>query len=243
MKLSDKRFYKRFAARYRAKRFEFFRDFMADLPRPVRILDVGGRQSFWQDMGLVDPGLVHVTLLNIQPQMVTLPNFVAVTGDATRHHDWEDARFDIVFSNSVIEHISDLDGQAQMAIQIQMLGKRYWVQTPNYWFPIEPHFLFPFFHWLPIVVRAALIRVFPLGFHNRRNSFSDAKSLAKSVRLLTAKQMQDLFPHGTLYRERSLWFTKSLVLYGHCDQAALERALDAQTGAAGAGLVCSPRRQ
>jgi 2-polyprenyl-3-methyl-5-hydroxy-6-metoxy-1,4-benzoquinol methylase len=57
--------------------------------------------------------------------------------------------FDIVFSNSVIEHVGDAESQQQFAHEIARVGRAYWVQTPNRRFPVEPHLLTPFLHFLP----------------------------------------------------------------------------------------------
>lgn len=54
---------------------------------------------------------------------------------------FQDNEFDAVFSNSVIEHVGDYEAQRQMANEIMRVGKRYFVQTPNFYFPIEPHIL------------------------------------------------------------------------------------------------------
>ena len=216
MKLAGVSSYRNLTRSFRKRRFSDFLAFIEDLPRPVHVLDMGGKQCFWESMQFVDPAEVHVTLLNIESQATSLPNFAAITADGTNAAMLGDRQFDVVFSNSVIEHCPHPDGQRAMAREIQRLGGRYWVQTPNYWFPIEPHCLFPFFHWLPVVVRAGLLRFFQLGHYNRRGDFRSAVSLAGSVRLLSAKELRDLFPGGILWRERMLGLTKSLVVREHC---------------------------
>jgi len=148
--------------------------------------------------------------------------------------------YDLVFSNSVIEHCSDYESQVAMAAQIRAPGLKYWVQTPNFWFPMEPHFLVPGFHWLPLTVRALLVRLFPLGFHNRRKDFKSAIALVKSVRLLSARQMQRLFPGGELYREKLFGVTKSLVMYGQdTTAAAKERPARQESEAASSAAPAS----
>jgi 2-polyprenyl-3-methyl-5-hydroxy-6-metoxy-1,4-benzoquinol methylase len=76
---------------------------------------------------------------------------------------FRDHQFDVVYSNSVIEHVGDLDDMRRMAQEIQRVGKRYFLQTPNRYFPIEPHFVFPFFQFLPRPVQISLVQKFRLG--------------------------------------------------------------------------------
>lgn len=66
-------------------------------------------------------------------------------GDATNLSQYSDKSFDIVFSNSVIEHLYTKENQISMAKEVNRVGKNYFIQTPNYWFPIEPHWVFPSF--------------------------------------------------------------------------------------------------
>ena len=73
--------------------------------------------------------------------------------------------FDIVFSNSVIEHLGDIEGQRRMAKEIRRVGKYYYLQTPNRNFPVEPHFQFPFFQFLPKWLRTAIVRRWSIGWY------------------------------------------------------------------------------
>lgn len=75
--------------------------------------------------------------------------------------------FDVVFSNSVIEHLGEYPQQRRMADEVRRAGKRYFLQTPNRYFPLEPHFFFPFFQFLPVSVRVWLLSRFHLGWHKR----------------------------------------------------------------------------
>ncbi|HWS70973.1 MAG TPA: class I SAM-dependent methyltransferase, partial [Thermoanaerobaculia bacterium] len=70
-------------------------------------------------------------------------------------------------SNSVLEHVADMPA---MAREIRRVGRRWYVQTPNRWFPVEPHFLVPFFQFLPIATRAWLLTRFDLGWLTRTKS-------------------------------------------------------------------------
>jgi hypothetical protein len=121
-------------------------------------------------------------------------------------------KFDLVYSNSVIEHVGGHWRRRAFADAVGALAPHYWVQTPARSFPIEPHWLFPGFQFLPIRVRASISRHWSMaapGFRNR--SPAEAIEDVLSVELVSAAEMQLLFPQSTLYHERLLGFTKSLV--------------------------------
>jgi SAM-dependent methyltransferase len=113
----------------------------------VNILDVGGTQTFWDTSGFFDEkmNLLRITLMNVRKVPVSRPNFNSIVGDARDLKEFKENQFDVVFSNSVIEHVGDYNDQLQMANEIRRVGKRYFVQTPNLYFPIEPHLFSPFF--------------------------------------------------------------------------------------------------
>lgn len=208
----------------RRARFRFFWSLVEDLPKPVRILDIGGTQEYWTSMECDDPAQVHVTLVNLYRQPVSRANFVSVVGDGTRLHDIGENEFDIAFSNSVIEHCGAYERQQAMANEIRRVGKRYYVQSPSFWFPMEPHFLFPGFQWLPVEIRVALVKRFDLGWVRkwpeplqRRDVWGvpmTCYELVESIRILTGSELSALFPEGRLFRERFLGLTKSLIIYG-----------------------------
>jgi len=94
------------------------------------------------------------------------------------------------------------------------VGHRYYVQTPNRYFPIEPHFLFPFFAFMPMSLRAFLLRHVPLGWYSRIGDRAESFRIASSIRLLTSREMRALFPGSQLVRERFLALTKSFSAFG-----------------------------
>ncbi|MBI1878266.1 MAG: class I SAM-dependent methyltransferase [Chloroflexi bacterium] len=133
-----------YAAKLRRKRFGFFLELLQAVPRPLKILDIGGTQRFWEVMGFVNQPDIQIILLNLDPQEVRYENFSSLIGDATNLIDFQDRQFDVVFSNSVIEHVGIYRQQQRMAQEIQRVGERYFVQTPNYFFPIYEEKLFGF---------------------------------------------------------------------------------------------------
>lgn len=125
--------------------------------------------------------------------------------------DYNDKSFDIAHSNSVIEHVGGWVNMVDFAKEIKRLAPKIYVQTPNYWFPLEPHFMFPFFHWLPEPVRVSLSRHFALGHFERANNIDDAVRKVQSINILDTKMFQALFPDASIKKEKFIFMTKSLI--------------------------------
>jgi SAM-dependent methyltransferase len=212
-KIADNRDENSLAVQFRRKRFAFFLSLLSQLKRPVSILDVGGVESYWRTVGMDHHDQVFVTLLNLTEDEVSLPNVKSMVGDARALH-FGDSSFDVVFSNSVIEHVGEHRDQMKMAHEVMRVGKRYFVQTPNRYFPIEPHFLFPMFQFLPVVVRVRLLQTFNLGWFPRTPETGKAREIVESIRLLDRYEFLQLFPGSSLYEEKAFGMTKSFVAYG-----------------------------
>lgn len=203
-----------FIIRVRRKRIAFFKDLATHLPKPVRILDVGGTALFWEKMGLADDPDYQVTVLNLSESESSHTNITIVVGDARGMGEFEDGAFDVAFSNSVIEHVGGLDEQRRMAEEVIRVGRRYFVQTPNRSFPFEPHFLFPFFQFFPLALKVFLIRHFSLGWYPKIPDKEEATRAAKSVRLLNRSEIEDLFPDGNISEEKFFGLTSSFIVLG-----------------------------
>lgn len=202
-----------FANRLRERRFELFRSLLETVPPPVRILDVGGTPTFWELRGKDLPGSPEVVCLNLEAQHSEDPRITSVVGNAVDMPQFEDGSFDIVFSNAVIEHVETLDNQRRMADEIRRIGKRYFVMTPNKRFPLEPHFLFPGFQFLPIGARVALLRRMPLGWYAKEPDPAVAEQKVRLIRLMTAKEFRSVFPGATIRRERVFGLTKAFIAW------------------------------
>jgi hypothetical protein len=213
-KIVDHRSAASLAAHLRRRRFELFNSIVSRISKPVHILDVGGEQVFWKVMGLVGSEDYRITLLNIYPVEVSLPYFSSVLGDATDLSQFSDQEFDLVFSNSVIEHLGSLREQQRMAREVQRVGRNYYVQTPNRYFPLEPHFLIPFFQFFPENLQVALLQRFDLGWYQKMPDREAARQHVRSHRLLTERELRRLFAGGSLYKEKIFGLTKSFVAYG-----------------------------
>ena len=196
--------------RFRTRRMqEFVKRFQ--VTPGTRILDVGGTPSNW----LLADVRPSVTLLNMpRGQEQSEQGFTFVSGDGCEL-PFPDQSFDIVFSNSVIEHVGAPAQQRRFADEIRRVGKRYWVQTPNQRFPIEPHLLTPFVHWLPRNLQQAWVTKWTVWDWVERPS-PDRREyyiqhFLRDIRLLSASELAALFPDAKILRERSLGCTKSLI--------------------------------
>ncbi len=137
--------------------------------------------------------------------------FKSLAADATDLSGFADNSFDIVHSNSVIEHVGNWDRMCRMAGHVRRLAPVYFLQTPSFWFPYEPHFRFPGFHWLPEQARAHLLMRFNLGFGGKRATYDAAMRGVQSAYLLSERQMRVLFPDAEIMKERAFGLTKSFM--------------------------------
>ena len=216
--LADNRRDDSLAARMRRRRFALFNGYLARLPRPLTVLDVGGTVAFWRRMG-IEGADYRVVILNLPEALAaeaepTEANLSREAGDATALEGFEAGAFDVLFSNSVIEHVGDWAAQQRMADEVRRVARAYFVQTPARSFPIEPHFHVPLFQFMPVALRVALVRRFALGWYPRLPEKGEAEELVRSIRLLTGPEMARLFPGATLHRERFLGLTKSFIAAG-----------------------------
>ncbi len=201
----------------RAKRSAWFREQIAYLPRPVRILDVGGTPEFWEEAGWAGNADVDVTVVNLVKQPTKHGNVKTVVGDALDMSGYGDKSFDLVFSNSVIEHVHTLERQAQMAREIQRVSDRYWVQTPNYWFPMEPHFHFVGWQWFPEAMRVGILRRRDCGWRRKTPAIEEARESVREVRLMTRRELARLFPGAEIRSEKLLGLNKCWIVIGGFD--------------------------
>jgi hypothetical protein len=208
------------SAKFRKKRFKLFKCLFDSVPKPSRIIDVGGTKVIWEKEGFGGREDVEIVIINNhqfqtnpQEEQSVYSNIVSVFGDATNMKQFKDQEFDIVYSNSVIEHVGEREAQRQMANEVMRVGKRYFLQTPNFNFPIEPHFMFPGFQFLPFWFRLWLITHFSIGCCGRINDEQEAINFLSSFKLLSQKEMIEFFPHSNLYKEKILGLTKSFIAY------------------------------
>jgi SAM-dependent methyltransferase len=176
------------AARARARRhMRFFA--LTALPEGARVLDVGcGRIG----LRALEPNL-DITGVDL----VERPDYPGsfVRADASESLPFADREFDLVYCSSVIEHVPPVR-RAAFAAEVRRVGRGWFVQTPAFSFPLEPHSLLPAAHWLPPTLRRPYWRLGAAG------EWED-------ISLLRRAEMEDLF--GPAQAERVGPLVKSWV--------------------------------
>ena len=203
-------FYRFLQPHFRKSRMRLFLD-QFQPGDSTRILDVGGNVYDWRDQVPISS---RITVLNVAPTDSSPDydeaRFSYVMGDGC-DLPFPDQSFDIVYANSVIEHLGDFEKQKQFAREALRVGRGVFIQTPNRWFPVEPHFVTLMIHYLPKrIQRLFLPRLSLRGFF-RSGDNVQLQQLFDELRLLTAREMRELFPTCTIHRERLFGLTKSLV--------------------------------
>jgi Methyltransferase domain len=201
----------------RRRRFTFFKSLISALPRPLSVLDAGGTQEFWEKVGFIQPDIA-IVLYNLTQVATPYPQMKSMAGDARNMHEFRDKEFDVLFSNSVIEHVGTYQQQRQMAEEVQRVGKRYCVQTPNRFFPIEPHVLLPFFQFLPFSLKVFILSRFRTPWGWKLANKQGAIEYVQEIRLLSEKELRALFPGAKIYKERFLGLCKSFTVYKGWDE-------------------------
>ena len=183
----------------------------------VKLLDVGGRKLYWNILpaGFLQQYKVSVTLLNL-PDDLKAPDdeiFKHVAGDACNMKEFADKTFHIAHSNSVIEHVGGWANVKRFASEVRRVASGLFVQTPYFWFPIEPHYVMPLFHWTPRPIQESLVLKLPLGHRGMRapNLEAAISEIDAVPRLLDLRSYRLLFPDCTIVKERFFLMTKSLV--------------------------------
>jgi ubiquinone/menaquinone biosynthesis C-methylase UbiE len=197
---------------FRRRRFQYFKKRLKNLPRPVKILDIGGTVNFWVNENYHTRTDVEITIVNLKVEGPGHPAIRVIEGDACNLHQFRDNEFDVAFSNSVIEHLFTLDNQRKMARETRRVARHYFIQTPNKYFPIEPHFKFPFFQFLPDSLKLFLqTKTSIINGVTYKKEY--AEEIIKEIRLLSLTELNHLFPNSNLYVERFLGLPKSFIVH------------------------------
>jgi hypothetical protein len=163
---------------------------------------------------MVQPRNRDITIINLdecQAEAVKAAGFKFQVVDG-RTLPYADQSFDLVVSNSVIEHVGNWADQQRFAIEMQRVGRRLYLQTPNKWFPVEPHLIALFLHWLPNGLQIALVRWFSVWGWVTKPDRARIAEFVNGTRLLSRSELEQLFPGCRIEKESVLGLAKSYIV-------------------------------
>jgi hypothetical protein len=179
------------------------------ISRQTRVLDVGGTSDLW----LMVPRETRprVTLLNLDDRPSDLPEEFAYVKGSALALPFQPGEFDLVFSNSVIEHVGTWADQRRCAEEIRRLGCPYFVQTPDRYSPVEPHYMGIGVHLLPGPLTRPAAKYLTLWGLSRPRTERQVEAFMNHIRLLTYKQMAQLFPDAFVERTHVFGLPKEII--------------------------------
>jgi hypothetical protein len=198
--------YHAFARIFRPRRMRRFQERFR-VTAQTCVLDVGGTPFNWSFLRR-PPKLIIINLLPPDNAECILETWVVADG---RRLPFKSNSFDIVYSNSLIEHLGSFENQRLFAEECRRVGLSYYVQTPNKRFPIEPHLITPFIHWLPVAVQRRLLRNFTVRGLIIRPTDQECEDFVRGLRLLNEPELQQLFPDAKIWHECVVGLVKSLI--------------------------------
>ena len=201
-----------FVNQFRQKRFELLKNGIEKLIQKdhFKILDIGGDIQYWKNIGWQHPAC-KIHLLNLYESKVPeneSHQFSSSVGNGLSL-EYKKGEVDLIFSNSVIEHVGSYENQQIFAGEVRRVSDKYIVQTPSIWFPLEPHSLIPLFQFLPHPIRALLIMTFNINYFPKAKTYKAAIKVSHSTLMFTHKRFKQLFPEAEIQVERFLGIPKS----------------------------------
>lgn len=200
-----------FMRRFRPARIVALRAMFPLLDADGSVVDVGGAADWWLE---ARPATRNITVVNLdteQEAKVEGLGYRFVVADG-RDLPFPDASFDLAFSNSTIEHVGDAEAQRRFAAEMMRCGRQVYLQTPNRWFPVEPHLIAPFIHWLPRAILRRLARWCSVWGWVTRPDQREVDDYLDGLRLLTRHELERFFPGGQIRAEKVMGLTKSFIV-------------------------------
>jgi ubiquinone/menaquinone biosynthesis C-methylase UbiE len=190
----------------RKKKYRLFTEVM----RPsasTRILNVGATgtttgladqlESSYPYQGNITGGGINLT--EVQDYRRSFPEVRAVMFNGCAL-PFPDQSFDIVYSNAVLEHLPGEDLVQRFAAEVQRVGKAWFVTTPNFWYPFDPHYHLPFVQLLSQDAQRALVQ--KLG-----------KTPYDYLHLFSKRELRRLFPTSNVIGCRVTFYPETLIAY------------------------------
>jgi hypothetical protein len=209
------------AARHRST---LFRSRIEALPRPLRVIDLGGSALMWTRWGVTAGDGLRIVLAN-NHRMDTTHRSEPLPGrfmenwpvDVLELTPASFAGFDLIFSNSMLEHLPSRHVQARLAAAIAESGKPYFIQVPNKHCIVDPHFPHPlaaFFAVWPTRMQVWAHARHALGSSGRAGSVAASAAAIATYHPLGRRDLAALFPAASIVTEWNLGLPMSLVAIG-----------------------------
>jgi len=188
----------------REKKYWLFEQLLHPGP-DTRILNVGASgatiglveqfESFYPHTRRVTGG--GLSFADVRDFARSFPAARAIVFDGGRL-PFADQSFDIVYSNAVLEHLPDWETQRRFADEVRRVGRGWFVTTPNFWFPVEPHYHLPLVQFLPDGVQRSVVRMM-------------GKKPYPVLRLLSKRELRALFPESRVFGCRVTIYPETLI--------------------------------
>ncbi len=211
--------FEKFSTASRQRKMDMFNRIMQPGSN-TRILDIGAQINPNHEYGLqlIDayPHKRNITAINISADHVEhikhhYPDVDARVGDACAL-EFPDKSFDIVYSNAVIEHVGSWENQCKMAAEIMRVSKKWFVTTPNRWYPFEFHMRLPLVTWLPGGAYLTAGSIVCYQHQIRRYRWFTPRRT--DLRLMTARELRSIFPQSRIVKQRITFMPETLIAIG-----------------------------
>ncbi len=171
-----------------------------NLEKEISLIDIGGISEGFESLSKACEAMA----VNIEVRKeVQGWNLILADG---RFLPFKDKSIDIVMSNALLEHVNE--GREKLIIEIDRVSKgNYFISVPYRYSPFEPHYLAPFFQFVPeYVKRFLLFRMgLTIGWISRQNY--------QKIELFTKRQLSELLPDADIFLLRAFGIPVSLVAW------------------------------
>ena len=171
----------------------------------MKILDLGGQPMIWDTIKTK----LDITCINLSGIAIkehpSHHKIIFIEGDACNMPQFKKGDFDLIFSNSVIEHVGDASKRLQFANEVQRLTNNYWIQTPYKYYPMEAHTGMPFWWLYPQILRDYFIKKW-------RINLPAWTEMIETTDIVETSEFKQLFSRAKFLREWII-FPKSMIAY------------------------------
>jgi ubiquinone/menaquinone biosynthesis C-methylase UbiE len=147
---------------------------LAARPQPLQMLEIGtGSGGIAHYFGTHPQLRCDVTAVDVCDNRLTRDGYAFQQVQGVEL-PFDDARFDVVISNHVIEHVGDEYAQRRHLAEIRRVikpGGMGYLAVPNRWMLTEPHYQLKFLSWWPHAWRTPYLRLM------RKGTFYDCEPL------------------------------------------------------------------